>query len=307
MMLTFVLSLMFMMMTFKDALKGREPVIYVRVSTKEQKGTLPKQIATIEAWLKANKITRKPKVFKEQTSGTNPNPPELLKAIEYCISKPGKTFLIVRDFQRISRNWRYGGKNLIPLFENDVPVVSALKNQMSSTTTSIQDEDWLIGLFMALGAQEVDQVKKRTEAGVAAAAEKGVLRGTNKDFFPKEALNPYRELKRLLEAGVGQTEASRRLGRSTSWFRKNRDFFRLITERGGDSLLETWLDLSDKIRRIENEQRGGKTKEEAKKLKAVRRMTSGFVQEPFNFPIPTDEMLEEYLTNFKEYQPKRTK
>ena len=295
-------------MTFKQTLKGREPIIYARVSTKEQKGTLPKQISTITAWLKINGITRKPKIFKEQTSGTNPNPPELLKAIEYAISKPGKTFLIVRDFQRISRNWRYGGKNLIPLFENDVPVVSALKNQMSSTTKDIQDEDWLIGLFMALGAQEVDQVKKRTAAGTAAARAKGVLRGTNKDFYSKEALNPYRELKRLLEAGVGQTEAARRLGRSTSWFRKNRDFFRMVQEKkGGDVLLEAWLDVSDKIRTIEQSLRFGRTKEEAKKLRAVRRMTSGFVQEPFNFDIPTDMMLEEYLVNFEQYQPKRAK
>lgn len=296
------------MTDFKKALKGREPVIYVRVSTKEQAGTLKTQIETVEKWLKANGITRKPKVFKEQTSGTNPNPPELLNAIEYATSKPGKSFLAVRDFQRISRNWRYGGKNLIPLFENDVPVVSAIKNQMSSTKQAVEDADWLIGLFMALGAQEVDQLKKRTEAGTAAAREKGVLRGTNKDFYPKEALNPYRELKRLLEAGIGQNEASRRLGRSTAWFRKNRDFFRKVQEvKDGAKLLNSWLDLSDKIRTIEQDLRFGKTKEEQQKIRAVRRMTSGFVQEPMNFPIPTDEMLEEYLTNFKEYQPKRTK
>lgn len=296
------------MTDFKKALKGREPVIYVRVSTKEQAGTLKTQIETVEKWLKTNGLTRKAKVFKEQTSGTNPNPPELLKAIEYATSKPGKSFLAVRDFQRISRNWRYGGKNLIPLFENDVPVVSAIKNQMSSTKQAVEDADWLIGLFMALGAQEVDQLKKRTEAGTAAAREKGVLRGTNKDFYPKEALNPYRELKRLLEAGIGQNEASRRLGRSTAWFRKNRDFFRKVKEgKDGARLLNSWLDLSDKIRTIEQDLRFGKTKEEQQKIRAVRRMTSGFVQEPFNFPIPTDEMLEEYMTNFKEYQPKRTK
>ena len=234
-------------------------------------------------------------------------PPELMKAIAYCSERPSKTFLLVRDFQRISRNWRYGGGNMIPLFESDTPVVSALKNQVSSTAETIRDEDWLIGLFMAVGAQEVDQVKKRTESGIAKAREAGVLRGTNKEFYSEEPLNPYRELLRLLEAGIGQNEGSRRMGRSTAWWRKNRDFLAEVRERGGDKLLNQWLDTSDRIREIEQRFNFGRKAEEKKILRAVRRMTSGFVQEPFNFPQPTEEDLTEYITNFKQYQPKRTK
>lgn len=294
-------------MKWKDELKGREPVIYARVSTKEQKGTLKTQVAGITKWLADNKITRKPVIFQEQISGTTKEPAKWLEAVEYAISKPNKTFLIVRDFQRISRNWRYGGKNMIDLYENEIPVISVIRNTMSATDKNPTDDDWLIGLYMALGAQEVDQLKKRTKKGLAEARNQGILKGTNKDFYSKEILNPYRELVRLLEAGVGQTEGATKTGRSSSWWRKNRDFLNMVRMRGGDKLLETWLDVSDKIRKIEQDLRFGKTKVEKDKIRAVRRKTSGFVQEPFNFPIPTDEMLSEYLENYKDYLPKRTK
>ena len=292
-------------MTFKAELKGREPVLYARVSTKDQRKTLKTQIAVLEKWLKDNGITRKPKIFQEQVSGTSSEPPQLLKAIEYCVARPSKTFLLVRDFQRISRNWRYGGKNLVALYEADVPVVSALKNQISSTGKTIKDEDWLIGLFMSIGAQEVDQTLKRTEAGVQEAQKKGIFSGSPPNLYPEEELNPLRELERLLRAGIGQNDASRRLSKSTSWFRKRRDLLAKIRERGGDELVETWLDTTDKIRTIQ--QGLGKSAEDKKKERAVLRMTSGFLQQPFDFPAPTDADLNEYLTNFKLYLPKRRK
>lgn len=292
-------------MTFKQALKGREPILYARVSTREQKNTLKAQLAAGEAWLKEQGITRKFKVFSEQTSGTNPAPPVLLDAIEYATQKPGKAFLIVRDFQRISRNWRYGAKNMVPLFESDIPVVSVLKNSMSSTIMNPQDDDWLIAVFMGIGAQEVDQIKKRTLAGVAASAAAGIVAGTTLQFYEEEALNPYRELHRLLRAGVGQSEASRRLGKSTSWFRKRRDFFDEIQRRGGDELVEDWLDMTDKIRTIF--QSLDKKGDGAKQRKAVARMTSGFMKRPFDFEKPTNAQLRNYVKNFKQFKPKRTK
>lgn len=292
-------------MTFKQALKGREPYLYVRASTKDQKGTLKNQLESLKNWLKANGITRKPKVFQEIVSGTSIDPPELLKAIAGATEKPGKAFLLVRDFQRISRNWRYGGRNMIDLYENDIPVVSAIKNTMSATKVSPTDDDWVVGLYFALGAQEVDLLKKRTAEGTAVSEAKGVFSGSPPNLFPEEALNPYRELVRLLEAGVGQNEASRRLSKSTAWFRKRRDFLGEVRMRGGDKLLGEYLTVTDKIRDIQ--QKLGKGADDRKRLRAVNRMTSGFLQRPTEFPAPTDEELKEYITNFKLYQPSRKK
>ena len=300
-----VLSLVLLSMSFKDDLKGREPVIYLRVSTKAQRSTLKAQRKTCEDWLKQQGITRKVRVYEEIIPGTAEDPPELLNAVGYCASKPGKCFLLVRDYQRISRNWRFGGMNLVPLFNADIPVVSVLRNQVSGTAKTTREGDWLIGLLMAIGAQESDQIKARTEAGTIVAQEKGIFSGSPPKLFPEENLNPYRELVRLLAAGVGQNEGARRLGRATSWWRKRRLFLADVRERGGDDLVEQWLDTTDRIRAI---QRGlGKSKEDKKRERAVLRMTSGFLQQPYNFPVPTDADLAEYVTNFKAYLPSRKK
>jgi hypothetical protein len=42
-------------------------------------------------------------------------------------------------------------------------------------------------------------------------------------------------------------------------------------------------------------------------MKAVRRMTSGYENQPFDFTAPTDADLMEYFTNFNLYKPKRSK
>jgi len=294
-------------MIFNKALKGREAVLWVRVSTEEQKKTMQSQEDYLRKYLKDNGYGRKSiKVFKQQVSGTVALPDELDAAITYCGERPGKCFLLVRDYQRMSRNWRFGGANMIPLYESDTPVVSALRNQVSSTSKTIMDDDWLIGLYFSIGDQEVTQLKKRTAAGTAAAREKGIIAGTTLDFYLDDNLNPYRELRRLLKAGIGQSESSRRLGKSTSWFRKRREFFRDVLEKGGEETVENWLMTTDNMReRLRT--LNLKNKEDKKRERALKRMTSGFLKFPYEFPMPSEADLDEYLTNYKLYQPKRTK
>ena len=295
-------------MITKKSLGIRQIVIWIRVSTLEQKGTLKAQLEFVKKALKAYGFTdaeiARAKVFGGQFSGTIISD-EWNACVAYCLEQTVPTALFTRDFQRLSRNWRLGGAMMIPLFDANVPIISVLKNQVSSTADTIQDNDWLIGLLMAVGAQEVDQLKKRTAAGVQAARKEGILPGTTLDFYIQDELNPYRELKRLLKAGVRQTDASRRLNKSTSWFRKRRDFFSLLSERGGDELVEQWLTATDMIRgRLATL---GKGKEDGLRKKAMLRMTSGFMKEPYNFDPFTEEDLDEYLTNYKKYRPKRSK
>ena len=55
-----------------EALKGKKPVEYVRVSSgkQETKGAgLKSQAAEIKRWLKRNKITRQPRTYSEVISG----------------------------------------------------------------------------------------------------------------------------------------------------------------------------------------------------------------------------------------------
>ena len=255
-----------------------------------------------------NGISRKPKVFMEQVSGTSRQPPELLKAIEYAASKPSKAFIIVRDFQRISRNWRYGAANIVPLFEADIPIVSVLRNSMSSTDKNVQDDDWLMAVFMGIGAQEVDQLKKRTLTGTRAAQKAGIFAGTPLSLYPEDAINPYAELVRflpLMAAGeLSGAEASRRLEKSTSWTRKTRSRLNGIMEM---DKLDEWLSVIEKIRDMEIQHGQGFGKGASPRMKAVRRMTSGYIDNPSKMEAPTQSDLEEYYENYLKYQPKRQK
>ena len=65
-----------------DALKGRKVIVYLRVSTEEQTGTLPEQQKIVERGLRDLGYKGKIEFFAEQASGTKIDRPELLKAIE---------------------------------------------------------------------------------------------------------------------------------------------------------------------------------------------------------------------------------
>jgi DNA invertase Pin-like site-specific DNA recombinase len=64
-----------------DALKGRKVIVYLRVSTDEQTGTLPEQEKTVTKSLRDLGYKGKIIVFSEQASGTKLDRPELEKAI----------------------------------------------------------------------------------------------------------------------------------------------------------------------------------------------------------------------------------
>lgn len=112
---------------------------------------------------------------------------------------------------------------------------------------------------------------------------------------------------RLLRAGVGQTEVSRRIGKSTSFVRKNRAKHSKIVELGGEELLNDYLDAIDLVRDFMNEKdedvRGSRA---TVRMKTVARMVSGYLAEPFNeeFTKPTRADLEEYYNNYNDYKKK---
>ena len=43
----------------------------------------------------------------------------------------------------------------------------------------------------------------------------------------------------------------------------------------------------------------------SKRMIAVGRMTSGYFARPWEFPAPTQEDIDFYFNNFKQFQPKR--
>ncbi|MBL6889934.1 MAG: hypothetical protein ISR25_05530, partial [Candidatus Poseidoniaceae archaeon] len=73
-------------------------------------------------------------------------------------------------------------------------------------------------------------------------------------------------------------------------------------------VLDDWLDTIDLIRAMEIEKGEGKGPRAGIKMKTVRRMTSGYLNDPTaGFAKPTQAMLDEYYSNFNKYRAKRKK
>lgn len=311
-------------LTPKQVLDGRTAFVYVRVSSEEQTETLETQLATIEDALKAlgYRNSLKGRVFVETGSGTTLERPELAKALRAALEHGKPAAIVVRDIQRFSRDPYGMGVLYRPLWEADVPLV-ALTNQLVLGTRKRPQPgaDLLAPILVAAGGSEVNMRKVQSKAAVQKSRERGIVAGAPLDVFSDEPLNPYRELDRLLKAGIGQNEASRRLNRSTSWFRKTRDKLAQTRERKGDAGVEDFLSLVDLIRDLE-QRFGPRTafsgKTGAKRSKktgpkpsdgmvAVGRMTSLFLQEPWDNDRPTDEEVQEYRENPEPYLPKRSR
>lgn len=303
-------------MSIKDTLKGAKVLTYQRVSTTKQEGNLSTQERIVKDALKNAGFTGKPEVFSEQSSGTKLDREELLKMIARALelkSQGKKVVIALRDIQRFSRDPYDLGilyKNTPSLEEslwfNDIPLVSLTENLVTGTKNIPNPNGDLIGpILMTIGGQEVKLRKDQTKKGVDKSAEAGIIAGVGINLYPKEVLNPYRELLRMLRAGLTQSEASRRLGRSKSWSKDNRRRLEAIALIGPTSL-EDWLNVTDIIRRYEQEFGTRVGPSATKRMKAVGRKTSGYLKFPEKYPVPTEENIQFYFDNFKDFQPKRT-
>lgn len=290
----------------RDLLKGRKVFIYSRVSTDEQKGTLPTQTTAVKKALKELGYTGKPEVFEEQASGTNIDRTELTKMIEAAKASKKPAVIVVRDIQRFARDPYDLGELYNPLKVREIPIMSINEPIITGTKKVPQPAaDLLAPILVAAGGSEVSTRKKQTLQGVAESRKKGIFSGTPLSLYPNEKIEPRRFQLTLLEAGIGQSEGARRLGKSTGYWRDNRDTMRKYEELG---VLDDWLDTIDLIRAMEQEKGEGKGPRAGIKMKTVRRMTSGYLNDPTaGFPKPTQEMLDEYYSNFNKYRPKRKK
>lgn len=291
----------------EDMLEGRKVFVYARVSTDEQTGTLPSQTATVLEGLKRLGYKGKPEVFAEQASGTKIGREQLTAMIKAAKASKRPAVIVVRDIQRFSRDPYDLGELYNPLRRLDIPILSINEPIVTGTPKHPSpSSDLLAPVLTAAGGQEVQTRLKQTLQGVARSREAGIFAGTPLSLYPDEAIEPRREQLRLIELGIGQSEGARRLGKSSSYWRKNRDLMAGYALAG---VLDDWLNTIDLIRAMEQERGEGKGTKAGVKMKTVRRMTSGYLNDPVAFrdSVPTQADLEEYFTNFNDYRAKRKK
>jgi DNA invertase Pin-like site-specific DNA recombinase len=287
----------------KDALKGRKVFIYSRVSTPEQEGTLEDQTSAVKRGLKELGFTGKAEVFEEQMSGTKIDRPVLTEMIRQAKESKRPAVIVVRDIQRFSRDPYDIGELYNPLRDAEIPVLSINEPLVLGTRKVPQPgSDLLAPILVAAGGQEVSTRLQQTLQGVEESRKKGIFSGTPLDLYPKDALEPRGEMIRYLKAGVNPTQTSKRLGKSTSWVRKNKVVVEEILLAGGDKLLASWLQAVNLVRNMEIEKGEGKGPKATVRMKTVRRMTSGYLATPKDFVAPTQADLNEYFNNFSDYK-----
>ena len=295
-------------MTPKEALKGNKVRVYLRVSTTGQEGTLPDQQKTVLSGLKSLGFKGKPEIYSEQASGTKKDRKELLRMLQDIRDSPKESVVVVRDFQRFTRDPVHYGALWDEFRDRGIRIVSINENLATGTAKKVEPQaDLLVPILIAAGGSEVNIRKEQTQQGLDRSKEKGILQGSAPLFYRKEPLEPRRELRRMLQAGLGVLETSRRIGKSTSFVRKNRDKMQTILIEGNESTLQDWLDTLDLIRAYMNEKdeddRGSKA---TKRMKTVVRMVSGYLNNPnAGFPKPTRADIEEYYNNFGLYKVKK--
>lgn len=301
-------------MTPRDALKGRKVYVYARVSGKKQDGTIPDQLKTIKEGLKRLGFKGKPVIYSEQFSGTK-NPlesdkfrPELAKLLKDAQESKKPAVIVVRDIQRFSRDPYDLGELYNPLRRKEIPIVSINEDLVLGTKKVPQPKhDLFAPLLVTIGGAEVATRTVQTQQGVQRAKEKGILQGSAPLMYRKDALEPRREMLRLMKAGVSGNQIAKRLGKSTSFVRKNKKKFEELLLKGGDTLLNDWLDTIELFRNFMNEKnedtRGSKA---TVRMKTVERMIAGYFNDPTNEFVtkPTRADLDEYYNNFGEYKKK---
>jgi len=286
-----------------DALKGRKVIIYSRVSSVKQEGTLGDQIKTIKAGLKALGYKGTPSIYQEQVSGTKmlrKERPQLWAAMDEAMKSKRPAVIVVRDIQRFSRDPYHIGVLYQPLREKEIPVLSINEPIVLGTLKAPQPSSDLIApIMISAGGSEVSTRKKQTIQGMGESKKKGISGGNRFQLHANEPLNPFREVGRM--AGMNPTEAGRRIGMTKSWVDKQR----IKQAKMTPLVLEQWLTAIEMIQALEREKGNGIGPRASVRVKAVRRMTGGFLSNPSEYTPVTQEMINEYFNNYNDYKPRK--
>jgi len=193
-----------------NSIKKAEPVVYLRISNQEQamgdadkpldkQTTFKTQLKRVENGLKEMGFTGKVKplnVFREVASGGDSSRPTWKNAITHSvqlgrqIKKP--VIFVVTELSRFSRDFRYGVAEMIPLYENDIPVVATDERMIVGTSTfPTPDADILLGIKMTLAGGERETTKKKEKSSRKARTEAGIYYSVGMSLWPFANEDPY--------------------------------------------------------------------------------------------------------------------
>lgn len=314
-------------MKYPRDLKGFKPTVYLRISTDEQasgdsKKPLPKQTAfknqlsRIKDFLKANglSIPKEDDVFYELASGGDPTRPVLKQAINRAIKRKGKGMFVVAEMSRFHRDLRYGMKDTIPLYENEIPMLITDDSLITGTKLSPEgDSDILMGLKVSLSTGERERQRKRVRAAIDTKTKQGIFVSKGLELHPDADGDIYQYIIDNLDkaaptkqGGIGATQFLRQLevvyGNktpfSTNFVRVASDRIRKLKMDMEPEEFQEWNNFRKRI--LEMERMFGVNDW---RMKAVRYRSNGYITDPLNrinYPKPSEEVIQNAIDNPQE-------
>jgi DNA invertase Pin-like site-specific DNA recombinase len=308
------------------------PVYYARVSTSEQKGSLPGQVLDLERFGKAVGFPRAAKVFSEVASGAKSDRKQFAQLMKFLKSmkNPSRYIVVIRDQTRWARNTRDSLNRLHELNELGVNLLIEQSNTIIGPDSPEDDfGEMVFEILSAVSAHGKKSEQFARAKGVQRAAVKGVFEGAVKDVYPGIKRNPFQRVADALPAlnskAINQIQFNRDIGfgENTRWLRNQIKGMNEIVEKGGPELLADWLEVVENLRTLEKKKgigrRNAKASQKSRKAKALHRVTVAYLREPWNWPNPIREgnsdaasggfvglgTIDDAIENFQKYQPKK--
>jgi DNA invertase Pin-like site-specific DNA recombinase len=314
---------------FKDATM----YAYTRISTDKQttedkkqtdakkKTTLKRQFKEINDALKAQGLPQvKPSNwFAEIASGTRVDRPQWLKLREAALNHEGKAVIVVKDPSRWARNVDAAVNAWTPLKERGIPVYAVITGIQTGTAQDIRpSENFFFLLNSGFAAQTSEVQKKKATEAIKRQRAEGAADFKGRSLFPFARVDPYDaiiENMDIMNEKKGKARFRRVIEQLTmpngvkvgSVDRIVTDINKLRTNmkpQEFEDYLNFRRNIRDRMKDIGYDAWGVTGNDRGKldfKSNALYRMTGLYLKDPINFKQPSQEFIEEVLTDFPRF------
>ena len=291
------------------------------------------QIEGMKAKLKLLELKqpKKGNVWADIASGGTMDRPAWKSMMEAVLNHEGRAYVVVAEPSRWARNTVLGSEAYAPLYRRDIPILSTSDGLMSGTTTEPRPNVqflFLIKQGVAEGerGQLIDRVNRKKETRIS----QGILPAGIGSLFPFARADPLDVINENIHVmaaprkeGGGKGAFGRLVVQLTAPNGPNSDqYYRKELERENERKAQltpeeyaTWYAFRKKWRALQLErdydsQKDGPIVSLNRKdvdwgMRAAQRFANGYLRYPFSKEykdtMPTDEAIQEYLDNPREY------
>ena len=307
------------------------PFGYFRISTDKQtvedkkqtdpkkKATIKRQIKEVQDLLKRQGLPplKKENIFAEIASGSKGERTQWRLLREAALAHGGRAFIVVKDPSRWARNVDAAVNAWTPLKERGIPVYAIATGIQTGTYDDKRpSENFFFLLNSGFAAQTSEVQSKKASEAVKRQREEGVFAARGRSVYPfaiKDPVQAYFENKALLSQsrsaltraienatgpnGMTQAAAPRLVGDmarieaalSATELTEYREFRERLRERMKRIGFDAWAP------------KNAVAGKQDYRSNAIYRMSGNYLTNPQDFPMPSEEFLDEVEKNFVQF------